>query len=239
MNETFFDRLELELRTAAERPPRRLVGGGRGVAIALAVTLAIALALIPAAVLLGGGGDAALREPAPDRPKPQKPHGKGHRVVATGRAPVAGAWQLEVGRGEGVKDPKTGEVYEPAGLPCLYVFLHDPAGVGVSAGSGFCGTFRKTPGFTRLQHNVPSRKVREVLLFGRVPARAKKLLLTAEGVRIEFDPIRSPKLGHGAVYLRPVKTGMKRARINWLDAEGRPGSRGISLMPPASGRVKR
>ena len=183
MTESFFDRLELELRAAAERPPRRLARRPRAAVRSPSPwwrRSRLRSSRWPSCS--GAATTRAVREPAQARPKPRKPAREGaprgrHRPGAR----CAGPWQLEIVRGEGLKDPETGEVYEPAGLPCLYVFLHDPARSDVSSGGGFCGTFRKTPGFTRLQHNVPSRKGREVLLFGRVPARAKKLLLTAEG----------------------------------------------------------
>lgn len=218
MTESFFDRLELELRAAAQRPPRRLPRAGSA-GLVLAVVAAIALALVPAAVLLGSGDDGVIREPVF---KP-KPHMKGHVVVATGTAPVAGQWQMEFHRNKN-------------GLPCLTVWPRN-GGAG-----GYCGRFRRTPGFGRAQLNVrllDSRrptKVREVLLYGPVPARARKLLLTATGIRREIAPVRTPQ---GSFYLTPVRLHMKRARINWLDANGRPGSRGIALMPPATGHVKR
>ena len=37
-----------------------------------------------------------------------------------------------------------------------------------------------------------------------------------------------------AIPVEPVKSGLPGARINWLDANGAPGSRGIRLMPPVT-----
>ena len=249
MNESFFDRLELELRAAAERPPRRMAGGGRGVAITLAVTLAIALALIPAAVLLGGGDDAPLPTPpaAKEAPQPsvgtviQRPDGD-HTVVATGTAPVSGRWQMESYMSTPIRDPETGEEYQEAGLRCLGVFLTDPDPA-TSSGGGGCGEFARTPDFSRGQHASPSmvgEPAKEVLVYGRVPEAAAKVVLTADGgIRTEVEPFPGPEGVEGGFYLIPVKPGMEHARVNWLDGDGKEGSRGIELLPPASGQVRR
>jgi hypothetical protein len=47
-------------------------------------------------------------------------------------------------------------------------------------------------------------------------------------------PQDGPKNFPGRFYGIPVKPPMQGARINWLDANGQPGSRGIALMPPIS-----
>jgi hypothetical protein len=242
MTESFFDRLELELRAAAERPPRRLpaLGGtARGAAIALVAAAGVALALVPALALLGGSDDdGALRPPAAAKPKP---HGRGHTVVATGRAPVAGPWQLEVFRSSRLADPKTGEVHQPSGLPCLGLYLTDPR-PDTSPGGAQCGRFRRTPGFSILEHAVPSTRggTKEVLVAGRTPAAATAVAMTADGgIRTVVKTIRGPKGVHGRFYLIPVKPHMEHARVNWLDRDGNTGSRGIRLSPPASGHVKR
>jgi hypothetical protein len=142
----FFGRLELELRAAAERPPRRAVGFGtaaRGAGLVLAVTVALAVVLVPALLLLGGGDRRGGNMPAPvQQPRPEDalppvgtviPKGEGgvprdsrSTVVATGTAPVVGSWQLDVSESTRLADPQTGEEFQPAGLPCLSVLLADP-----------------------------------------------------------------------------------------------------------------
>ena len=257
MTESFFDRLELELRTAAERPPRRLAGrapGARGVAIGLVAAAAIAVALIPAAALLGGGGDGRVGTSPTERAEPLPvgtviPDGHGipprdgdHTVVATGTAPVFGRWQMEVSRSSSLKDPETGEEYQPAGLRCLSLFLLDPPPNG-PGGGGQCGEFPRTPGFSRLQEATPNlvgATVKEVLVFGRTPDAAAKVVLTADGgIRKEVEPFPGPEGVEGGFYLIQVKPRMEHARVNWLDRDGNEGSRGIELLPPASGHVKR
>jgi hypothetical protein len=47
-------------------------------------------------------------------------------------------------------------------------------------------------------------------------------------------PEDGPKTFPGQYYAIPVKPPRQGARINWLDGNGRPGSRGIGLMPPIS-----
>jgi hypothetical protein len=261
----FFGRLELELRSAAGRPRRlrdRLASSAPGGGVALiAVGAVLAAAVVPALLLTGGGdrGDAVKRPELRLPPagtvikkgRGNPPRQADSTVVATGRAPVAGPWQLEVYRGKGLKDPKSGEVYEPSGLRCLWIILRDPPdGPGPTAG-GQCGEFPRTPGFGRVQHSVPTEgrrrdgsriRVREVLVYGRVPARAAAVVITtAGGVRLKAKRYKGPKrarrdpqLIRGDFYLIPVKPGLGRARINWIDRNGRPGSRGIALLPPVS-----
>jgi hypothetical protein len=63
-------------------------------------------------------------------------------VVATGTAPVAGPWQLEVWRNHGGPSPPG----ERRGR-CLFIQLLDPPGGDPTGLTGFCGGlgFRKTP----------------------------------------------------------------------------------------------
>jgi hypothetical protein len=76
---------------------------------------------------------------------------------------------------------------------------------------------------------------KEVLVFGRVPERARKVVITAHrGVRIEVRPDEGPATIRGDFFVIPVKPRLGHARINWLDAAGNPGSRGIALMPPVT-----
>ena len=115
--------------------------------------------------------------------------------------------------------------------------------------SGFCGPgnmgFPKTPGFSRAQVSVPAAgkradgtriRVREVLVFGRVPERATAVVITSATIRIRAKLQEGPKSVRGDFYGIAVRPPLEGARINWLDADGTPGSRGISLMPPVTRR---
>jgi hypothetical protein len=238
----FFGALELELRAAAERPLRPRVGAGQIVGAAAGVLL-VALAIGAALVVLGGDDDSP-RAPAAVEPDPVGtviPKGEGNPpresrtlVVANGVAPVTGPWQLEVGRNKALR--VDGELIEPAGY-CLWFHPLDPPNRTPGGRSGFCGAprslgFRNTPGFSRAQPGS-MRGVREVVVWGRVPERAAKVVIFAPGHEpIEAMPSDGPKTFPGRFYGIPVEPPLPGARINWLDEHGRPGSRGIGLMPP-------
>lgn len=252
----FFGTLELQLREAAERPPRRLPGW-RAATVAAALAAVVAIALVPALAVLGGGEDSGpVRDVAPPPVGTVIPKGEGDppreansTVVATGRTRVAGPWTMEVHRGRGVRDPQSGETYLRAGGRCLMLYLPDAPPMTFSAG-GFCSPnaelgFRKTPGFSRQQANVPAPgrtvdgkrlRVRQVLVYGVVPERASKVVLESERVRMTAIPTDGPHRFDDDFYLLAVPPGLGRARVNWLDERGRPGSRGIGLMPPVTDR---
>jgi hypothetical protein len=255
----FFSALELELHAAAGRRPRRPVGLGQALgALAVVALLAGAVAV---AFGVGGGGAgegnrgeaAAAPEPAPvgtviPRGEGKPPRGRRTIVVASGVAPVTGPWQMEVNRTKGARDTE-GRVMWRRGW-CLMLNLLDPPDRNMGGRGGFCGAprslgFRKTPGFSRSQNPVrskPAPRSQEVLVWGRVPDRAEKVVVSAPGgKRIELEPTDGPESFPGRFYVIPVKMRLhgKRSdwqggRINWLDANGEPGSRGISLMPPLS-----
>jgi hypothetical protein len=246
----FFDRLELELRAAAERPPRWTAGwreGGRWTGAAVGATVAVVLAVAAALVVVGGGSDDSgdHRSVAPS-PAPVGSviwrHGEKHVVVATGRAPIAGLWQLETYRSTRLADPETGEVYQSAGLPCLGVAVLAPPSDDPTELSGACGEFPRTPGFGRQQASVPPGgrradgtpiRVREILVYGRAPEQASAVVLTAKGgVRKGVEPLEGPPGVSGDFYLIAIPPDLKNGRVNWLDGEGNAGSRGITLLPP-------
>jgi hypothetical protein len=194
--------LELQLRDAASRrrsrANRRVVGW--------LATASVVAALAAGLVIASGGerrsddqppaGKGRHLQPLPVGTVIRKGEGSPPRdsdatVVATGTAPVAGPWQLEVWRDHGGPFPPG----EPRGR-CLFIILLDPPTYrdgtrDPSGASGFCGGlgFRKTPGFSRAQRNVPTlRKAprgpmkggREILVFGRVPERARKVVITED-----------------------------------------------------------
>ena len=231
----FFERLELELRDAAERPVRRVPRPGPVLAVVTGLVV-LAVALVPALVVLGGDSERAgdLRDggpgsaPAPVGSVVQRADGP-HVVVATGTTRVAGAWQMETYTSDRLADPETGEEYQPAGLPCLGLVVLAEGGLG-----GQCGEFPRTPGFSPLQESVPNLgPAREILVYGRAPERASAVRVTARGeAPIEADRFEGPAGTRGDFYLVAVPPDLEDARVNWYDGAGRPGSRGHSLLPP-------
>jgi hypothetical protein len=265
----FFGALELELKAAADRRPRRRVTVGQALGgLAAAALLAAAVAVV-AAVSGGGGGDTAQVTGGSKLPPVGTviPKGKGHPprtkrsvVVATGTTRYAGPWQLEIQGSERLT--WKGEVIQPAGLTCVYIYLLDPPGRARVGGGGYCGEQRRTPGFTRGQLNVaePPRQssraiggpaqapqpiraqTKQVLIYGRTPERAEYVLITTKpvGLRMRSPVLDGPENMRGDYYVVAVPPHIGRsARINWLDKDGKPGSRGTELLPPAAGKVRR
>ena len=248
--------LEVHLRDAAARRrqrARRRVIGSLGTAAGAAV-------LVSSLLLMGGGDNRG----AGDRPAAEErqrqgplpvgtviPKGEGTPtrdsdsiVVATGTAPFAGAWQLEVSGAWQLEDSRDQGIPPPPHGPgrCLWLTVLDPPAHEDGTPdpfprSGLCGL----GGFSRSQKNVPAlREVRgrvtlpkEVLVFGRVPERASKVVITADrGIRIDVEPHEGPSSIPGDFFVIPAKPRLGHARINWLDPNGNPGSRGIALQPP-------
>jgi hypothetical protein len=266
----FFGALELELHAAANRRPRRQVTVGQGLgAVAAAALVAVAVGVV-AAVSGGGSGDTA-QVTGGSKPPPVGtviPKGKGFPprtkrsvVVATGTTRYAGPWQLEIQGSERLT--WKGEVLQPAGLTCVYLYLLDPPGRARFAGGGYCGEQRRTPGFTRGQQNyeLPQRsnreiegppqppqpirtrtKTKQVLIFGRTPERAEYVVITTKpsGLRMRSPVFDGPENMRSNYYVVAVPPHIGRsARINWLDEAGKPGSRGAELLPPVAGKVRR
>jgi hypothetical protein len=245
----FFSALELELQVAADRRPRRPIGVGAGLGALAAVALLALAVMVAFAVSGGGDGDTArvTGAPKPDpvgtiipRGEGKPPRGRRTIVVANGVAPVTGAWQIEVSRTKGQRDT-SGQVMWHRGW-CMWITVFDPPNRPGIGRSGFCGSpknlgFRKTPGFSRAQTVAQSKpRPKEILVWGRVPDRAEKVVISAPGhSSIEIVPSDGPESFPGRFYAIPVKPPMEGARINWLDAEGKPGSRGIRLLPPITG----
>jgi hypothetical protein len=241
----FFSALELELHAAATRRPRRTVTVGQALgALAAAALLAVAV-LVGVAVSGGGHRDTARITgggPTPDPvgthiPKDETLYGHGALVVANGTAPVNGPWQIEVSRTNGERDTSWAWMWHRG--YCLWLHLLDPPGSRSQVRSGHCGSprslgFRNTPGFSRAQSVAPEKPLpSEILVWGRVPDRAEKVVITAPGRKpIAVVPTDGPKTFPGRFYAIPVKPPRQGARINWLDESGHPGSRGIRLMPP-------
>jgi hypothetical protein len=246
MSGEFFGRLEAELRTAAERPPRRLPDRG-ATGVALAAVALVAIALVPALLVLGGGESTESGSPPPPaEPAPvgtviEKgtgstfPRDVDHTVVATGVAPVSGPWQMETYASTRLADPDTGEEFQPAGLPCLGVALLDPPEGEPSTFGGGCGEFRGSPDFGRRQQTVPSvvGQGREILVYGEAPEEAVAVRVTADGgVRIERPTHEGPPGVTGDFYLVPVPPDLENGRVAWIDRDGKASDRDFELLPP-------
>jgi hypothetical protein len=247
----FFGALELELHAAAERRPRREIRLGGVVGALAGVALLIAAVIVVSAIAGGGNGDSGqvTGGAKPDPVGTVIPKGEGDpprssrsTVVATGTSRGVGAWQMEALRSTRLKDPGSGEVYQPAGLRCLYMF---PVDIGPRYGAGGqCGEFPRTPGFSisTLARAIPVGETRSdrrppVLVFGRVPERAVSVVVTApDGLRLKTRPHEGPKSARGDFYAISVPVGHPGARINWLKQDGTEGSRGIRLSPPITRR---
>src|SRR5688500_10503591 len=165
----FFGALELELRAAANRRPRRRVTVGQALGGLAAAALVAAAVLVVAAVSGGERGNTAQVTGGSELPpvgtvipkgQGEPPRANRSVVVATGKTPYAGPWQLEIQRSERLT--YKGEVIQPAGLTCVYLYLLDPpdlrrpaSGGWGPGGGGYCGDQRRTPGYTRGQAAVP------------------------------------------------------------------------------------
>jgi len=245
----FFGALEQELAAAATRRPRRRldVSAVAGWTFAIALT-SVAVAIV--ALLVLRGAEVERTTPPSVQPDPvgtviMKGEGRPPRrlrsiVVANGTTPGIGAWQLEFSRSTVQRNPETGDVYEPAHLPCL-TFV--PVAKRQHGAGGYCGRFPRTPGFSGATFpGVVLHSQRErprpigLVVYGQVPTRATAVVLTApRGARIEAEPFPGPPGVPGDFYLLKVdRRFLPSARVNWLDAAGRPGSRGIRVAPGAA-----
>jgi len=245
----FFGALQLELRAAGQRSPRRRARIAE-LAGVVAATALVAAAVAVALVVMGGG-EESNQAPGAARPAPvgtviPKGEGKPPRqarsvVVATGTSPGVGPWQMEASRSSVLRHGD--EVLQPAGLRCISLAPRGPGRRFFLLSAGQCGEFPRTPGFTRLQlpgailrgDSERAQRLREkpVLVYGRVPERAARVVVTApDGLRLEARPHEGPPSARGDFYAISVPRGHRGARVNWLDRYGKPGSRGAELMPP-------
>jgi hypothetical protein len=243
----FFEALGTELQAAAARRPRRRYDIGQAIGVVAAAAL-VALAAAIAVLVSGGGEDESGRLAGARGPDPVGtviPAGERGRdarslVVASGEAPVAGPWQIEVSRTSRERAPDGTRLWGSG--YCLSLRVIDvPRAVGhVANPSTVCGLPRslgsdKTPGFLRRQTMVPpTRRPMEVLVWGRVPDRAATVMITAsDGFRVAVEPTDGPDAFPGRYYLLPVRYRRPHpgARVNWLDANGEPGP-GIRMEPP-------
>ena len=242
----FFDRLEGELRRAASRRVRRRLTAPPPAVLVAALAIG-ALALIPIALL---GGDEPT---APSRAGPSvSPVGtvlsKGSgspplrhtsMVVARDERSPVGPWQLEVYR-YGSPHPRAAEA-RPG--HCLMLYLPATPGDGRPGRGGYCSPRRRKlgartiPVFGMAESMLPPRRPRMVVVFGRAPLRASKVVVTfPERRRVLAVPRPAPpgferRYGFDASFFALVlrTTAVDGARVNWVDAAGRAGSRGLPL----------
>ncbi|HEX6585076.1 MAG TPA: RNA polymerase sigma factor [Thermoleophilaceae bacterium] len=247
----FFGALQLELEAAGRRSPRRRTGLGDMAGVVAAAALVAAAAAV--ALVVMGGGDQSNQAPGAARPAPvgtviPKGEGKPPRqarsvVVATGTAPGVGPWQMEASRSSVFRHGD--DVIQPAGLRCLSLARLGPRRRFFLPSAGQCGEFPRTPGFSRLQfpavvmrgdsERAQRLRNRPGIVYGRVPERAARVVVTApDGLRLEARPHEGPPSARGDFYAISVPRGHRGARVNWLDRHGKPGSRGITLLPPVS-----
>ena len=163
--------------------------------------------------------------------------------MATGTAPGVGPWQMEASRSTILRHGD--EILQPAGLRCLSLAVLDPSRRFFLLSGGQCGEFPRTPGFSRLQlpgvvmrgDSERARRLRAKagLVYGRVPERAARVVVTVpDGLRLQARPHEGPPSARGDFYAISLPRGLRGARVNWLDRHGKPGSRGIRLLPPLS-----
>jgi hypothetical protein len=222
-----------------------------GTAVALAAAAIVALA-VAVAVLVGGGSEDRTAAPpsvtVPALPKPGDvlPKGTGNppreaaaKVVAVGRLPVLGRWQLEVSSIRVGRDAQGNRLAHKRKVPCLNLALPNPPG---PTGFTLCGDYRRG-GLTMNSLAVPAYSnvapARRVVLFGTVPARARFVEIYKRGGTggAAARVIRGPRGERGPFYMIPLKPSFGPGHISWLDASGSPhGS--IKLVTDTKGRLR-
>jgi hypothetical protein len=149
--------------------------------------------------------------------------------VATGTTPDAGRWRLIAY--ESKRLANRGDVYSPEGLPCLELQLLGPA----PQRGGSCGVQPKTPGFTRGQARVLDTigEPRELIMYGRAPANADAVEVTAGGRTISTETISPPAGVPGRFWLlaRPPED-FANGHVYWVDHDSGARGRPVEVLPP-------
>lgn len=211
---TVIPQLERDLVDAARRmnSRRRLLPRGRRATVAV---------VFAALVVVGGAGAATgvLSVGSVFRGEGFRPDSKRtvtETVVARGEIPISGPWRMTVF--------KTRQ-----GVPCLKLQLLDPPSAVRRRSSGYCGSYS---GFSEFGHGrkAVARRRGEVLLFGRAPAKARRVMLTAKGGKRIAAPTRSgPPKVPGRFWVLAAPPHLKRAELVWTDRTGRRGERPLDV----------
>lgn len=213
---TVIRQLERDLVAAADRLSRRrrLLPHGRP------TTAAVVLAAL---VVVGGAGAATGVLSVGSVFRGEGFHSGSRQtvketVVASGKVRVSGPWRMTVFKTD-------------HGVGCLKMKLLDPppaAGRGPRS-RGYCGY---VSGFDVFSHGrkAVARRRGEILLFGRAPAKSRRVTLTADGgKRITAPAQAGPRRVPGRFWVLAAPPELKRARLAWTDASGRPGERRLDV----------
>ena len=154
------------------------------------------------------GAGADVSQPAP-----------GERTLARGTSSVAGPWEIRASTSERIVYED--EEVQPAGLDCIMLVLLDPPAGTPRPGAGACGEFGEN-GLGALELPVMDRSGRaQVLLFGRAPARAAAVEVTASNAEpMRAHTIAGPVDVDARTWVLTVPPGLQQPRIDWVTAEG-------------------
>jgi len=215
---TLVPQLERDLRIAAQRRrwgPRVLPRGRR----------AAALGVVAAAIATGGAGAATgLVKIGRQEPTPKERQADGllyaapRTLVAAGRAPTAGRWEMTV---------TTSDVG-----PCLGLRLLDepPGGGGLGEGCGNDATFTVGSTSNGFPVDRPELANRWKLVYGRAPEEAVRVELSAaNGLRQSVATHDGPPEIYGDFYLLEAPGKIKDATVRAFDADGRPLGPGLDV----------
>ena len=211
---TVIPQLERDLAAAAAKrnTRRRFLPRGRR------ATVAVALAAL---VVVGGAGAATgvLSVGSVFRGEGFRPDSKRtvtETVVARGKVPISGPWHMTAF-----------ETRE--GVPCLKLELLDPPSAVRRRSSGYCGYFS---GFSEFSHGrkAVARRRGEVLLFGRAPAKARRVRLTSDGGKTITAPTQAgPPKVPGRFWVIAAPPHLRGAELIWTDRDGRRGGRPLDV----------
>ncbi len=139
------------------------------------------------------------------------------RTVLRVRTPVAGPVEVRVSESE--RQVSDGSIVEPEGLPCVELRLLRSPLRGPSSSQG-CGSFRRAPGFFKVEARVPNgprAEVREVVLYGRAPAGATRVeLVRRSGPVASVAVHRGPAGTEGRFWVLPVAASEARGVVRWV-----------------------